>query len=62
MSPFRLAIAALTSMAVVALLGWQFRREQIVKACHDSGGVWHGPASSCKRLLRPILRRDLERS
>lgn len=62
MSPLKLAIAALTTMRIVALLGWQLRREQIVRACHDSGGVWHGPASSCKPLLRPILRRDLERS
>jgi len=62
MSPMRLAIAVLTIVALAALLGWHHRREQIVKACLDSGGVWHGPVSACKTPLRPILRRDLERS
>ena len=62
MSPFRLAVAAIASAALLALIGWQLRREQIVKACLDSGGIWHGPASACKHPLRPILRRDLERS
>ncbi len=62
MSPLRIAIAALVSAALVALVGWQLRREHTVKACHDSGGVWHGPESACKPFLRPILRRELERS
>jgi len=50
------------SMMLVALLAWQLRREQLVKACLDVGGMWHGPQSACKGPLRPILRRDLERS
>jgi len=62
MSPMRLVIAGLTVVALAALIGWQLRREQIVKACLDSGGEWHGPQSVCNPPLRPILRRDLERS
>lgn len=62
MSPLRIAITVLVTLALAALMGWQLRREQTVKACHDSGGVWHGPESTCKPFLRPILRRDLERS
>ncbi|MBX9589104.1 MAG: hypothetical protein K2X43_07360 [Hyphomonadaceae bacterium] len=62
MSPQRLTIAALTTVALAALVAWQLRREHSVKACLDSGGVWHGPASACKPHRRPILRRDLERS
>jgi hypothetical protein len=62
MSSFRLAVAALTAIAVLALLGWQIRRERIVKACLDSGGAWHGRLSTCRQPLRPILRRELERS
>ncbi len=48
-------------MALTALIGWQLRREQIVKACLDSGGEWHGRLSACKPPLRPILRRDLQK-
>jgi hypothetical protein len=49
-------------VALAGLTGWQLRREQIVKACLDSGGEWHGRLSACRPPLRPILRRDLERS
>lgn len=62
MSPMRLVIAGLTVMALTALIGWQLRREQVVKACLDSGGEWHGRLSACNPPLRPILRRDLQRS
>jgi hypothetical protein len=62
MTPLRLLIAALTVVALAGLTGWQLRREQIVKACLDSGGEWHGRLSACRPPLRPILRRDLERS
>jgi hypothetical protein len=62
MSPLRLAIAVAMSAVVVALLAWQLRREHVVKACLDSGGEWHGRQSVCNPPLRPILRRDLERS
>ena len=62
MSPFRLAVAVTISVAVVVLLVWQIRREQLVKACLDGGGAWNGAQSACKGPLRPILRRDLERS
>lgn len=62
MSRLQLAIAALTTAAIAALLGWQFQRDAGVKACHDSGGIWYGPSSACKHPVRPILRRELERS
>ena len=62
MSPMRLVIAGLTVVALTALIGWQLRREQIVKACLDSGGAWDGRSSACNPPLRPILRRDLQRS
>jgi hypothetical protein len=61
MSRFRIVIAALMVAGLAALIGWQYRREQMVKACLDGGGVWHGPLSACKNL-RPILQRDLRRS
>jgi hypothetical protein len=50
------------SALVVALLAWQLRREHLVKACLDGGGAWNGAQSTCSGPLRPILRRDLERS
>jgi hypothetical protein len=62
MSRARLVIAALTAAGLVVLVGWQFRREQMVKACIDAGGIWHGPLSACKNQLRPLLQRDLHRS
>jgi hypothetical protein len=62
MSRLRMLIVLLTVAALLALLSWQLGREQVVKACLDSGGVWYGPESACKPPVRPILRRDLERS
>jgi hypothetical protein len=62
MSPLRLTIAVAMSAVIVALLAWQLRREQLVKACLDGGGAWNGAQSACMDPLRPILRRDLERS
>jgi hypothetical protein len=56
----RIVIAALTVLALIALLGWQYQREQLVKACLDNGGAWYGPQSACKP--RPILQRDYQRS
>jgi hypothetical protein len=61
MSYFRLIVAALTLVALAVLVDWQLRRERMVKACLDVGGVWHGPLSACKHQ-RPILQRDLHRS
>jgi hypothetical protein len=61
MSPLRLGIAVLTVIALAALFLWQSRREEILKACLDSGGVWDGAASACREPIRPILRRDLQR-
>jgi len=58
----RLIIAALTVLALAGLLGWQFQRERLVKACVDGGGIWHGPRSACKTPVRPILQRDYHRS
>jgi hypothetical protein len=61
MSRMRLMVAFLIALVLVLLLGWQASREQLVKACLDSGGAWTG--SSCGPLrIRPILQRDLHRS
>lgn len=57
----RLLVACLLGLALIVLLGWQARREQLVKACLDSGGVWTGSACGPLRI-RPILQRDLHRS
>jgi hypothetical protein len=62
MSPLRIAVAAGAVIVLGLLFGWQYRREQLVKACLDSGRVWNGPASTCQTPVRPILRRDLQRS
>ena len=56
----RLIIAGATLLALIGLLGWQYQRERLVRACVDGGGVWHGPQSACKS--RPILQRDYQRS
>jgi hypothetical protein len=55
-----LAVVLITGL-LLALLGWQARREELVKACLDSGGAWTGNACGPLRM-RPILRRDLHRS
>ena len=61
MSRLRLTVACLLALALFLLLGWQVQREQLVKACLDSGGAWTG--STCGPLrIRPILQRDLHRS
>ena len=57
----RLLVACLLALALLVLLGWQVQREQLVKACLDSGGAWTG--SICGPLrLRPFIQRDLRRS
>ena len=61
MSRGRLLIAGLLVVALIALYSWQMHREQLVKACLSAGGAWDGGACGPPRL-RPILRRDLERS
>lgn len=61
MSRRRIVIAALLGAALFALLGWQLHRERLVKACLSSGGAWDGGNCGPPRL-RPILRRDLDRS
>jgi len=61
MNRARLLVAFLIALILVLLLGWQAQREQLVKACLDSGGAWTG--STCGPLrIRPILQRDLHRS
>jgi hypothetical protein len=61
MSRLRLGLAGLIALILIVLLGWQAQREQLVKACLDSGGAWTG--SGCGPLrIRPILQRDLHRS
>jgi hypothetical protein len=62
MSRQRLVIAAITLIVLAVLLGWQFHRERLVKACLDGGGLWYGPHSTCKAPIRPILQRDYQRS
>jgi hypothetical protein len=54
----RLLIAGLLTVALLCLLGWQFRRERLLKACLERGGAWTGTACG----PRPILRRDLQHS
>jgi hypothetical protein len=61
MTRARLIAALLITAALSVLMGWQVRREQMVKACLQSGGAWDG--SGCgPPTVRPILRRDLQRS
>jgi hypothetical protein len=63
MTRVQLVIAGITAILLVALLSWQHTREEMVKACTDAGGYWHGPESAClPEPLRPILQRDLQRS
>ena len=57
----RLFVAVLTLIAPAALFGWQYRRDQLVKACIEGGGAWVGQGSVCRPAVRPILKRDLER-
>lgn len=61
MSRGRIIISALLGAALLGLLGWQLHREHLVKACLSAGGAWDGGNCGPPRL-RPILRRDLERS
>lgn len=61
MTRVRLTVACLIALVLIILLGWQARREQLVKACLDSGGAWTGNACGPLRI-RPILQRDLRRS
>ncbi len=63
MTRIQLIVAGVTALLLVALLTWQHHREEMVKACNDAGGFWHGPESAClPEPLRPILQRDLQRS
>lgn len=61
MTRVQVVIAAVMAVALAGLLGWQMQRERLVKACLETGGIWHGQQSAC-RNLRPILQRDLQRS
>jgi hypothetical protein len=61
MSWGKLATVGLLTLALLGLLGWQMHREHLVKACLSTGGAWDGDTCGPPRL-RPILRRDLERS
>jgi len=60
-TPLRLAIVIGLIGLLAALYGWQVQRETMVRACLDKGGSWDGAACGPPRL-RPILRRDLQRS
>jgi hypothetical protein len=61
MTRARLLMVCLITAILLLLLGWQARREELVRACLDSGGAWTGSACGPLRL-RPILQRDLRRS
>ncbi len=61
MTPTRLAIVVGLCVVLAVLLGWQWQRERLVRACVEQGGFWNGGACGPPRI-RPILRRDLERS
>jgi hypothetical protein len=63
MSPTRLIVAAIVSLALAGLLGWQASRMRRVEACTADGKIWHGPTSKCVTPRPgPILERDLRRS
>jgi hypothetical protein len=57
----RKIVAGVLAIALMMLLAWQLHRERLVKACLSSGGAWDGGSCGPPRL-RPILRRDLQRS
>jgi hypothetical protein len=61
MTRLRLLIMLALGVLVVTLLGWQWQRERLVRACVERGGSWDGGACGPPRI-RPILRRDLQRS
>ncbi len=61
MTRLRLIIVVTLAILVAALTGWQWQRERLVKACVEKGGSWDGGTCGPPRI-RPILRRDLQRS
>jgi hypothetical protein len=61
MNRVRLIVAGGIALVLIILLGWQARREHMVKACLDSGGTWSGSACGPLRI-RPLIQRDLHRS
>lgn len=61
MTRARVVVAALIGAMLLLLVGWQVRREEMVKACLEGGGAWTG--STCgPGPGRPILLRDLRRT
>jgi hypothetical protein len=61
MTRVRLLAVCVIMAVLLVLLGWQARREELVRACLDGGGAWTGSACGPLRL-RPIIQRDLRRS
>jgi len=61
MSRTRILVTVVLGLALAALFTWQLHRERLVKACLASGGAWDGGGCG-PPSLRPILRRDLQRS
>ena len=61
MTRLRLIIVVTLAILVAALTGWQWQRERLVKACVEKGGSWDGGTCG-PPSIRPILRRDLQRS
>lgn len=61
MTRTRLIAAGVITATLVGLYSWQMKREQLVRACLDSGRAWTGTACG-PQPLRPILQRDLHRS
>lgn len=61
--PWKLTIATLSAIVLIALLVWQERRLEIVRACTQSGGYWDGVRSKCRPPpVRILLERNLKRS
>jgi hypothetical protein len=57
----RLIIATLAAAGLLLLFGWQLSRERRIRACLEEGGAWDGAVCGPPKV-RPILRRDLQRS
>jgi len=59
----RWTVTLLVLAALMALLGWQRHRQNLMQACLDTGRAWNGPLTRCEPpRIGPILRRALDRS
>jgi hypothetical protein len=62
MSRTRWIVVVGVSAVLLGLAGWQVARERKVAACTEAGGVWIAERSRCMPALKPLIRRDLQRS